>query len=239
MRSADLVKIPQGSRVGPHDAYNGGRTMQQDNGDAAAMKLLIVDDHPVVREGLSKLLTSSADDIDVLQAEDCEAGMVLAAQRPDLDAIFMDLNLPGLSGPDAVREFGRRCPALPVIVLSSSEDVNDVRSALAAGALGYVPKSASVQTLMAALNLVLSGEIYVPPLMLAATCSPPGASSALTDRQMDVLRLIAHGQANKQIARTLDIAEKTVKVHISAIFRFLNVDNRTQAVTAAQRAGLL
>ena len=203
------------------------------------MKLLIVDDHPVVRDGLSKLLTSSADDIEVLQAGDCGAGVATAAAHPDLDAIFMDLNLPGLCGPDAVREFGRRCPAVPVIVLSSSEDANDVRSALAAGALGYVPKSASVPTLMAALHLVLSGEIYLPPLLLTATETPGGAAPALTERQMDVLRLLADGQANKQIARTLDIAEKTVKVHVSAIFRFLNVDNRTQAVTAAQRAGLL
>ncbi len=203
------------------------------------MKLLIVDDHPVVRDGLSRLLASSEPDVQVLLAEDCVSGMALAAAQPDLDAVFMDLNLPGLSGPQAIREFGLRCPAVPVIVLSSSEDAQDVRSALAAGALGYVPKSASVQTLMAALKLVLSGELYLPPLLLTATQAAPAAPQALTDRQMDVLRLLADGHANKQIARTLDIAEKTVKAHVSAIFRFLNVDNRTQAVTVAHKSGLL
>lgn len=203
------------------------------------MKLLIVDDHPVVRDGLSKLLASNATDIEVLQAEDCMSGIRLAAAEPELDAVFMDLKLPGLCGPDAVREFGRRCPAVPLIVLSSSEDANDVRGALAAGALGYVPKSASVQTLMAALTLVLAGEIYVPPLLLNAAHATSAASPGLTERQTEVLRLLADGHANKQIARTLDIAEKTVKVHVSAIFKFLNVDNRTQAVTVAQRQGLL
>jgi two-component system nitrate/nitrite response regulator NarL len=203
------------------------------------MKLLIVDDHPVVRDGLSRLLASSEPDIEVLLAEDCVSGMALAAAQPDLDAIFMDLNLPGLSGAQAIREFGLHCPAVPVIVLSSSEDAHDVRSALAAGALGYVPKSASVKTLMAALKLVLSGEIYLPPLLLTAAETAAAPPQALTDRQMDVLRLLADGHANKQIARTLDIAEKTVKAHVSAIFRFLNVDNRTQAVTVAHKSGLL
>lgn len=203
------------------------------------MKLLIVDDHPVVRDGLSKLLAGSADNVEVLLAADCPTGIAIGAAHADLDAVFMDLNLPGLCGPDAVREFGRQCPAVPVIVLSSSEDANDVRNALAAGALGYVPKSASVQSLMAALNLVLSGEIYVPPLLLAASESVAEVPQALTERQMEVLRLLARGQANKQIARTLDIAEKTVKVHVGAIFKFLKVDNRTQAVTVAQKCGLL
>jgi DNA-binding NarL/FixJ family response regulator len=92
---------------------------------------------------------------------------------------------------------------------------------------------------MAALTLVLSGEIYLPPLLLTAAETAAAPPQVLTDRQMDVLRLLADGHANKQIARTLDIAEKTVKAHVSAIFRFLNVDNRTQAVTVAHKSGLL
>lgn len=206
----------------------------------ATMKLLIVDDHQVVREGLSRLLLSSVPDLEVLLAADVTEGTAHAAAHPELDAVFLDLNLRGTSGAAAVREFGARCPMVPVIVLSSSENPGDVRSALAAGALGYVPKSAGVQTLVAALQLVLAGEIYVPPLLLdAAPAVARNELPGLTDRQRDVLRLLAEGQSNKEIARALNIAEKTVKAHAGAIFRFLNVTSRTQAVAAAQRLRLL
>jgi len=200
------------------------------------MKLLIVDDHPLFRDGLAALLRQSAPDATVIQASTTDEALRIADEQI-VDAVFMDLMMPGLSGEGAIREFARRHSDLPVIVLSSSESPHDVRRVLNAGASGYIPKSATAQTVVSALNLVLSGNIYVPPLLITATAraSEPGAHggphavSQLTDRQVDVLRYLRDGLSNKEISANLGIAEKTVKVHIAAIFKTLNVVNRTQA----------
>ena len=212
------------------------------------MRLLVVDDHPIVREGLAAFLEQLGPDTAVLQAGDASRALALAAQHSDLDVVILDLALPGLNGMSAIAEFGRVRPELPVIVLSASEDARQAREALAQGALGYVPKSASRQTLVSAIQLVLNGEIYVPPLILNDTAAAKpmaqgvGASPArplLTGRQIDVLRRLSAGQSNKTIARDLDLSEKTVKAHITAIFKALNVVNRTQAAAAGREAGLL
>ena len=127
------------------------------NGDAdrrqilRAMKLLVVDDHPVVRNGLAALLRQLGPDTDVLEACDAEQALALVAQHPDLDVVVLDIVMPGLDGLAAIGEFGRARPELPVIVLSSSEDGQTVRRALALGALGYVQKSASRHTLLSAI----------------------------------------------------------------------------------------
>jgi two-component system, NarL family, nitrate/nitrite response regulator NarL len=212
------------------------------------MRLLVVDDHPIVREGLAAFLEQLGPDTAVLQAGDASRALALAAEHSDLDVVILDLALPGLNGMSAIAEFGRVRPELPVIVLSASEDARQAREALAQGALGYVPKSASRQTLVSAIQLVLNGEIYVPPLILSETAAakpaPQGAGASptrplLTDRQIDVLRRLSAGQSNKTIARDLDLSEKTVKAHITAIFRALNVFNRTQAAAAGRGAGLI
>ncbi len=204
------------------------------------MKLLIVDDHAVVREGLAALLRSLAPDTVVLQARDGLEGLSLARDTPDLDAVLLDLTMPGLDGFAAIGEFRNLSPGTPIIVLSASEDAGSIRRALAAGANGYVPKSARPQTLLSAMRLVLSGETYIPPLLVDAT-APSGTDhgSGLTPRQLDVLRLLGTGQSNKEIALVLDLSEKTVKAHVTAIFKALDVINRTQAATAARQAGLL
>lgn len=211
------------------------------------MKLLVVDDHAIVREGLAAMLRQLGTDTEVLQAADGAAGLRLAEAHPELDAVFLDLQMPGVDGMSAVPEFGKRRPELPVIVLSSSEDPHDVRRALALGALGYVPKSARPDTLLSALRLVLSGNLYVPPLMLepAEAASPAlagtesGPQGGLTERQLEVLRLLGAGKPNKEIGRELGLSDKTVKAHVTAIFKTLQVVNRTQAASAARRANLL
>jgi two-component system nitrate/nitrite response regulator NarL len=210
------------------------------------MKLLIVDDHAILREGLAAMLRQAGPDTEVLQACDGAEGLRIAEAELDLDAVFLDLEMPGGGGMSAIPEFGKRRPEVPVIVLSSSEDPRDVRRALALGALGYLPKSSPPRTLLSALQLVLSGNIYVPPLMLdpaAASPRPVGAGAAtardsLTERQLEVLRQIGKGQSNKEIARELGLSEKTVKAHVTAIFKTLNVVNRTQAASAARQADL-
>jgi two-component system, NarL family, nitrate/nitrite response regulator NarL len=202
----------------------------------ARVKLLIIDDHPLFRDGLAALLRQASMENLVTPASSTEDALILADEQ-DFDAVFMDLVMPGLCGEAAVREFARRHPDLPVIVLSSSESASDVRRVLNAGASGYIPKSATAQTVVSALRLVLSGNIYVPPLLLAAASQAtdrhapdgPRSVSQLTDRQIDVLRYLKDGLSNKEISANLGIAEKTVKVHIAAIFKTLNVVNRTQA----------
>ncbi len=211
------------------------------------MKLLIVDDHAIVREGVAAMLRQAGPDTMVLQAGDGAEGVRLAEAHPDLDAVFLDLQMPGADGMSAVPEFGRRRPDRPVIVLSSSEDPEDVRRALGLGALGYVPKSALPQTLLSALRLVLAGDIYVPPLMVdaaarggpSAPAADAGRHGALTERQREVLQLLSEGLSNKDIGRALNLSDKTVKAHITAIFKALDVVNRTQAASAARRAALL
>lgn len=207
-----------------------------------AMKLLVVDDHPLFRDGLAALLRQANPDTQVFQASDSEAGIEMAQATGDLDAVFVDLMMPGLAGEAAVKEFARRRPELPVIVLSSSENPSDVKRVLKAGALGYIPKSASPQTVLSALQLVLTGNIYVPPLLARAADSlateqnaaAPAPLSALTERQIEVLKQLQDGHSNKEISNRLGIAEKTVKAHVAGIFRALNVVNRTQAANAAR-----
>lgn len=212
------------------------------------MKLLIVDDHAVLREGLAALLRQLGPDTDVVQASDAREAIALLGDHPDLDVVVLDLMMPGMQGLDALSEFGRARPDLPVVVLSSSEDPQDVRRALAAGALGYVPKSAGQRVLLSAIQLVMDGELYVPPLVLGA--GPAGddgvnatarsrSEQPLTARQIEVLKLLSEGAPNKLIAKDLGLSEKTVKAHITAIFRTLNVENRTQAAVAGRKAGLI
>lgn len=210
------------------------------------MKLLIVDDHPVLREGLAALLRQTGPDTSIVLAESAPAALALLDRHPDLDIVVLDLMMPGMGGMAAITEFGRKRPDLPVIVLSSSEDPHEARRALMLGALGYVPKSAGQHTLIAAIELVMKGEVYIPPLILGESPKRPAHQTgggaglpALTERQIEVLRRLSAGQPNKTIAYELELSEKTVKAHITAIFKTLNVVNRTQAAAAGRDLGLV
>jgi DNA-binding NarL/FixJ family response regulator len=213
-------------------------------GDALAimptMKLLIIDDHSILREGVAEILRQANPGTLVLQARTIEEGIAMAAQQDDYGAILLDLTFPGTRSFTAIGALNEAAPGVPVVILSSSEDPRDVRLALARGARGYVPKSASAQTLVSALKLVMAGDIYLPSLLAAEDTMPsPVSGAGLTGRQRDVLQNMCRGLSNKDIGVALDMSEKTVKVHITAIFRTLNVVNRTQAVNAARLAGIV
>jgi DNA-binding NarL/FixJ family response regulator len=194
------------------------------------VKILVVDDHAVVREGVAALLRQAIADLTILHASDARSGLEAATiHEPDL--ILLDLAMPGTVGMTALEMFGQQHPGLPVVVLSSSEAQADVRAAIGLGALGYVPKSAPPATLVAALKLVMTGEIYVPALMAVGPAAAAGADNldGLTERQRLVLGLIAADATNKQIAHRLGISQKTVKAHVTAILRVLNVGSRSAA----------
>jgi two-component system nitrate/nitrite response regulator NarL len=204
------------------------------------MKILVVDDHAILRQGLAALLRDSGAASEVVHAANVAQGLAMAAAHPDLDAVLLDLKLPGGDGINAIAALARTNPVLPIIILSASEDPADVRRALDMGALGYVPKSSSPETLLSALRLVMAGEIYVPPLMLEAERNGSGPRlDSLTPRQTQVLAALAGGLSNRELAARFDLSEKTVKVHVSAIFRALEVTNRTQAARVAQAAGII
>lgn len=213
------------------------------------MKILIVDDHPVLRDGVAKLLQLGGDDTVVVQASSADEAMRMLDQHIDLDAVLLDLTLKGMGGQAAITEFAKIRPELPIVIFSASENPQDVRDAFAHGALGYVTKTSNLHTLMTAMKMVLEGERYVPPIVLDELVSRhadivPAQSSApmdmlLTQRQIEVLRYVAAGVPNKVIADKLGLSEKTVKAHITSIFKALNVLNRTQAAVAGRKAGLI
>jgi len=203
------------------------------------MKLLIVDDHPVFRQGFVALITGEWPDASVAQAHDGTQALRVLAEQPDLDIVVLDLLMPGTLGLDLLGRLGAERPDLPVLVLSTLESEADIRRALARGASGYVPKSAAPSTLVSAIRLVLNGEIYVPPLVLGQMPPAQSADRRLTPRQMEVLRLLAEGYSNKRIATTLGLSEKTVKTHLASIFRLLDADSRTHAIAAARHQSLL
>lgn len=202
------------------------------------MKLIVIDDHPVVREGLAMVLRQLEGAPEVLEAADGEQGLALLALHADVRAALVDLRMAGLAGLPTLARLRALRPDLPVMVISASEDPADVRRAMAAGASGYVPKSAGRSTLLAAVRLVLAGERYVPPLLLEPGDAAPAATlTGLTPRQLEVLGLLCQGHANREIGMALGMHEKTVKAHVSAIFKVLGVVNRSQAVEAARAAG--
>ncbi len=210
------------------------------------MKILLADDHDLFRAGLGMVLGELEADTQLLQAASLTDAIECALAEPDLDLALLDLNMPAMNGNAGLQQFRTQFPQVPVVIVSGSDDLAAVHDALNTGASGFIHKSTSPSVMLSALRLVLAGGIYVPPHAMrqeqAPKPAPPAANKGwetrLTARQMEVLRLLALGKPNKLIARELDLSEGTVKIHLSAIFRVLDVNNRTEAVLAAQQLSL-
>jgi len=205
-----------------------------DASPVAATKIGLVDDHPIMRAALAGAL-SELGTPSFVEASDAQGALALLDAHPDLDLLLVDLRMPGANGLDTIRELRARAPQVPLIVVSAEEDPAQVSALLGLGVSGYVPKSDPPAVIVSAVRLVLAGGTYVPPRLLVAGAKVEGGLSELTPRQVEVLRLLAQGLPNKSIANTLGVSEGTVKVHLIAVFRALNVRNRTAAVLAAQR----
>jgi DNA-binding NarL/FixJ family response regulator len=218
------------------------------------MKILVVDDHVLIRDALRGVLKELKDDADVLEASDCRQAMALIAENADdLGLILLDLGLPDRDGFSALAELRGRYPAISVVVLSAQHDRASVVKALDLGVSGFIPKSGQREVMLRALELIFAGGTYIPPEILARDSSAapqPGAKPAasehpcaspsdlgLTGRQLDVLALMMQGKSNKAICRVLDLAEPTVKNHVTAILKALKVTNRTEAVIAVRGLG--
>ena len=220
------------------------------------MKILIADDHVLVREGMRHSLSDLAKDIEILEADDAESVLNTIGSQPDLDVAIIDLIMPGANGFELLNKICEKFPDVPVVLMSASEDPDHMRKVIDYGASGYIPKSASRDVMLSAVKLVLSGGVYIPPAML----QPPGEGAGtamglnsellggvkpktalppeLTSRQLDVLLMLGQGKSNKEIARDLGLSENTVKIHVTAILKILNVSNRTQAGIIAQNLDL-
>jgi DNA-binding NarL/FixJ family response regulator len=201
------------------------------------VRILMVDDHPLFRSGIAGVIADLAATVETTEASSCEKALGLLAAGREFALILLDLNLPGMDGMTGLARLRDAAPATPVVVLSATEDSRKIKQAIAAGAKGYVPKSAGRDILLNALRLVLSGGVYLPINIME---SPAAASTEqLTPRQREVLQWLVRGKSNKEIADLLGMAENTVRVHVAAIFRYLDVKNRTEAGYAATRRGLL
>jgi DNA-binding NarL/FixJ family response regulator len=177
--------------------------------------------------------------------------MLSVAEHPDLELVFLDLGLPDADGFAMLKDLRDRYPSLPIVVLSALQDRDSVTRALDFGAVGFIPKSAQRAVMLSALQLVFAGGIYVPPEILHREGAPPkqalpavrngrplsAGDLGLTERQMEVLSLLVGGKSNKAIGRALDLAEPTVKNHITAILRALRVTTRAEAIVAANQLG--
>jgi two-component system nitrate/nitrite response regulator NarL len=213
--------------------------------EGVSVKVILVDDHALFRRGFTLLFKQFNEMAEVVEGGSLNEALELAERHPDASLMLIDLTMPGMNGSASIQQITAAYPQLPVIVLSAKDRKVDVQGALAAGALGFIPKSSSPEVMESAILLVLSGGVYLPPEVLRPDPTEQVVTGGcdlpvrLTDRQREVLRMLVVGMPNKQICRELNLGDTTVRAHIAAIFRALGVNNRTQAANSARRLGLI
>ncbi|MGE5514348.1 MAG: LuxR C-terminal-related transcriptional regulator [Bacteroidota bacterium] len=216
------------------------------------MRILLADDHAMVRDGLVPFLERLQPDTSVIEAGTFPEAQQAARNTPDLGLAILDLYMPGMNGLSGLTALRQEFPALPIVILSGSTKPEDALQAIENGACGFVPKTMRGETILGVLRLVLSGEKYIPPFLFdyrespghtagqsqgtAGAAAPPLAQ--LTPRERDILEMIVDGAPNKVIARELNLQEVTVKAHLRNMFRKLSVANRTEAARIALMAGM-
>ncbi|MBQ7633721.1 MAG: response regulator transcription factor [Alphaproteobacteria bacterium] len=208
------------------------------------MKILIADDHALFRDGLALRLEEIVPDAVILQASGYSQVFKILNTESQIDVLLLDVEMQDMPWLESLKQIHAMAPKMKIIVVSASEDSRTIRTILATGVKGYIPKRSEVKVFNNALRLIIEGGNYVPPNLLENT--PINALSSrnigiktLTTRQSQVLDLIAQGKSNKQIAYDMGVSESTVKLHINALLRSLHVSNRTQAVITAQKIGLI
>lgn len=220
------------------------------------LKFLIADDHSLVRQGLKLELLGLYTDADILEASDANTVQGILSENPDLDLVILDLHMPGANELELLSSLCNQYPDTPFVVLSAVESPRIMQRAIDRGAAGFIPKSSANEVLISALQLVLSGGVYIPPRMIRETPQnrqgmqtgneetattlrrATSVRPALTNRQNDVLQLVGGGASNKVIAKRLGLSEHTIKIHLTAIFKTLGVNNRTEAAIACRELGL-
>jgi DNA-binding NarL/FixJ family response regulator len=213
------------------------------------MKILVVDDHSLITDALSVLFLDLDPEAEVITTRTAESALQLQQQHSDLDLVVLDLGLPGVSGTSLLEAMVAQAPEMKILVLSGQQDQRNVMRVLQLGAAGFVPKSMASETLLSAVKFVLSGGVYIPADLLEEVnrsgmfAAPDRQRDAapsrveLTERQEQVLQLLARGAPIKIICRELGLSEGTVKTHVTAIYRAFNASNRTEALLAARRHG--
>jgi DNA-binding NarL/FixJ family response regulator len=213
------------------------------------LRFLVIEDHALVRDGLLQALRGvGGDTVEALGVGSADEALKLLGEMSDaaeLDLILLDLMLPGTGGLALLGPLRRRYPTVPVLILSALDDAETVRRALRSGAAGFVSKASPTETLLAAVREVLAGGSYLPPQLDEVLSRKAPRQSrdvrqrfGLTAAQMRVLELLVEGKTNREISEVIGVTEGTVKIHVSAIFKALQVNNRSQAMLVAGRYGL-
>jgi DNA-binding NarL/FixJ family response regulator len=197
------------------------------------MKILIADDHALVRSGLTELLQSVSSTYEVSVASDV-AG-VLAYKKSNIDLLLLDLRMPGVETAEQVQHIHKAMPSTAIIMVSGNESPHIIHACMDAGAMGFVPKSSSNTNILQAIEVVLSGELYVPYSYLNKTNKLGIVMEKVTPRQEEIWKLLVDGLSNKAIARELSLTEGTVKQHVFTLYKNLNVNNRIEAVKKAKQ----